>query len=106
MIEILMLAVACLAGIAIGIFFFGGLWWTLREVLGSKAPALWLLGSLMVRVTGALAGFYLVSGQRWERLLACLLGFVMGRLVVTRFSRVASRPISVGQERGHAPYSR
>jgi hypothetical protein len=29
----------------------------------------------------ALAGFYAVSGGHWDRLLACLLGFVIARLL-------------------------
>jgi hypothetical protein len=35
----------------------------------------------------ALAGFYFVSGGHWERLLLCLLGFVMARLAVTWLTR-------------------
>ena len=106
MTEALMLILACLAGNAIGMLFFVGLWWTLREGLRSKVPALWFVGSLMVRVTGAMAGFYLVSGHHWERLLACLLGFVVARLMVTRFTRAATKPVCLEQESGHAPYSR
>ena len=46
-------------------------------------PALWFLGSLLLRMGIALAGFYFVAGGDWERLLPCLLGFVVARLVVT-----------------------
>jgi hypothetical protein len=31
----------------------------------------------------ALTGFYFVAGGQWERLLACLLGFFIARMVVT-----------------------
>jgi N-ATPase, AtpR subunit len=34
-----------------------------------------------------LAGFNFVSGGRWERLLACLLGFVIARLVITQLTK-------------------
>ena len=104
MTETLMLVLACLAGCSIGMIFFGGLWWTLRRALWSKVPALWIIGSLVVRMILVLSGFYLVSGHRWERLLACLLGFVLARLLVIRFTRAASTPISLEQESGHAPY--
>jgi F1F0 ATPase subunit 2 len=53
----------------------------------SKQPALWFFGSLLLRMSIALAGFYFVSGGHWERLLLCLLGFVMARLVLTWLTR-------------------
>ena len=106
MTETLMLMLACLAGFVIGMIFFGGLWWTLRRALWSKVPALWFIGSLLARMTLVIAGFYLVSDHRWERLLACLMGFILGRLMATRFTRAPSKPIFLEKEGSHAPYSR
>lgn len=97
--ETLMLALAWVAGVLLGGIFFGGLWWTVRKGVSSKQPALWFFGSLVVRMTVALAGFYFVSGGHWERVLSCLLGFVMSSLVVTRLTR------SRGEEARHAPYT-
>jgi len=34
-----------------------------------------------------LTGFYVVSGRHWERLLLCLLGFILARGVVRRLTR-------------------
>jgi len=85
--ETLMLVVACMAGGALGVVFFGGLWWTIRKALPSKQPALWFFGSMLVRTGIVLAGFYFVSGGHWERLLLCLLGFVMARSLVTWLTR-------------------
>jgi F1F0 ATPase subunit 2 len=78
---------AFLAGGAIGILFFGGLWWTIRKGLGSPQPALWFSGSLLLRMSIALAGFYLVSGGDWRRLAACLVGFVIARMAVAWLTR-------------------
>lgn len=75
------------AGLAIGLVFFGGLWWTVHKGVNSKQPAVWFLGSLLLRMGIALSGFYLVSGQHWDRLLSCLLGFVMARTAVNRLTR-------------------
>ena len=75
------------AGLAIGAVFFGGLWWTVRQGVASKLPAVWFLGSLMIRMGIALTGFYLVSGHHFVRLLACLLGFIMARMAVNRMIR-------------------
>ena len=84
--------------------FFGGLWWTVRKGVSSKQPALWFFGSLLLRMSIALAGFYFVSGGHWERLLACLLGFVIARLIVTRLT---GPPVehhnSPAKEASHAP---
>jgi F1F0 ATPase subunit 2 len=63
--------------------FFGGLWWTARRGLVSPHPALWILGSLLLRMGLTLPGFFVVAGGRWERLLACLVGFAAARALVT-----------------------
>lgn len=78
---------AWLAGNALGAFFFGGLWWTVRRSLAARQPALWVAGSLLLRMGITLIGFYLVAGAHWQRLLACLLGFVMARALVIKLTR-------------------
>ena len=102
--EFLPLAPAWAAGLLLGTIFFGGLWWTVRKGVASERPALWFFGSLLLRMSIALAGFYLVSGGHWERLLVCLLGFVMARFIVTRLT---GPPVehhnSPAKEAGHAP---
>ena len=80
--ETLSLALAPLAGAVLGAIFFGGLWWTIRKGVSSSQPALWFFGSLLLRMALVLVGFYVVSGTRWERLVSCLIGFVMARLAV------------------------
>ncbi|MCA9320388.1 MAG: ATP synthase subunit I [Planctomycetes bacterium] len=78
---------AWIAGMVLGVFFFGGLWWTIRRLVSAKRPALWVIGSFLLRTSAALFGFYFVSGRRLDRLLLCLLGFVMARILVTRLTR-------------------
>ena len=68
--EILILALALAAGLLLGAIFFGGLWWTVRKGVSSKQPALWFFGSLLLRMSIALAGFYFVGREHWERLAA------------------------------------
>jgi F1F0 ATPase subunit 2 len=86
--EALNLVSALLAGFLLGAVFFGGLWWTVQRGLSSKRPALWFLGSLLLRTSTAIAGFYFASGGRWERLLICLFGFFVMRRIVIRFTRL------------------
>ena len=91
MTEALSLMLALLTGISLGAIFFGGLWWTVRRVFSSNQPALWFLGSRMVRTWLVMAGFYFVARGNWERLPVCLVGFIAARLMVTRFTRPEAR---------------
>lgn len=100
--EMLILLPAWMAGILLGAMFFGGLWWTVRKGLASKRPAAWFLGSMLLRIGLTVAGFYFVAGGHWQRLLLCLLGFAMARLLVTRFTRVAEKSIELEGEADHA----
>lgn len=81
------LVLATLAGMSLGAVFFGGLWWTVRRGLASRRPALWFIGSMLLRTGIVVLGFYLVSGGAWRRLLAALFGFVLARLIATFLSR-------------------
>jgi F1F0 ATPase subunit 2 len=101
--ETLSLVLALVTGVLLGAIFFGGLWWTIRRGLVSKQPALWFLGSSVLRTFTALAGFYFVARGHWERLLACLLGFMLARLIVTRLTQPAEQPIYSAPAASHAP---
>jgi len=79
---------AVLAGATLGAFFFGGLWWTVQKGLMSDHPALWFFGSTLLRTGLVLIGFFFVSSGDWRKLLACLLGFFVMRIVVTRLTRI------------------
>lgn len=102
--EVLQLAAALAAGMVLGAMFFGGLWWTVMRGVSSHQPALWFLFSKVLRMALALGGFYLVGGVRWERWLACLLGFVVARLVVARLTRPPTRrPTHSASRASYAP---
>jgi F1F0 ATPase subunit 2 len=102
--ESLSLASALISGVLLGAMFYGGLWWTVRRGVSSKRAALWFLGSLLLRMGVALAGFYFVAGGHWERLLLCLLGFVMARVAVTWLTRPSRENLPPQPLEGsHAP---
>ncbi|MGR9052145.1 MAG: N-ATPase subunit AtpR [Gammaproteobacteria bacterium] len=84
-----LLLTAFAAGVVLGALFFGGLWWTVRKGLASARPGLWFFGSLLVRSTAVAAGFYIVGGGQWQRLIACLLGFLAVRRGVVKRMRAA-----------------
>jgi len=104
MIEFQSLALAWAAGALLGALFFGGLWWTVRQGVSSPRPALWFLGSMLLRMSVTLAGFYYVGRDHWERWLLCLLGFVLARLVAKWLTRPPVERHNVrAPETGYAP---
>jgi F1F0 ATPase subunit 2 len=98
------LVLALLAGAALGGMFFGGLWWTVLRGAASDKPARWFFASMLLRVGLTLAGFYGVAGGQPDRLVLCLVGFVIARMVVMRLTLPradgAARP---EKEARHAP---
>ena len=82
------LVLPLLAGLLLGMFFFGGLWWTIRRGVSSKQPAALFFFSLLLRTGVALAGFYFVARGDWRRVVACLVGFILARILVTWLTRV------------------
>ncbi len=100
--ETLGLILALLAGVLLGGMYFGGLWWTVQNGVSSKQPALCFCGSLLLRLSITLAGFYFVSGGQWGRLMVCLMGFVTARQIVMRLTRPAGKPTSLAHKASHA----
>jgi F1F0 ATPase subunit 2 len=102
--ETLTLVLSCAAGAVLGATFFGGLWWTVRKGTSAQQPAFWFLGSSLLRMGVALTGFYFVSGGHWERLLLCLLGFILARPVVLWLTRSSGANLpSPAPEASRAP---
>jgi len=97
-------ALALMAGVFFGGIFFGGLWWTVRKGVLSPRPARLFIGSFVLRTSIVLAGFYFIGHGEWQRLLLCLLGFVMARLAMTWLTRPsAASPTRLAPEARHAP---
>jgi F1F0 ATPase subunit 2 len=78
---------ALLGGILLGIFYFSGLWFTVRSLPSSRHPALLTLGSFLGRMIITLAGFYFLMGSRVENLLVGLLGFLLARQLLFKVLR-------------------
>jgi F1F0 ATPase subunit 2 len=70
-------------GMVIGVFFFGGLWLTVRRIPESRHPGLLSLGSFFTRAAVSLLAFYYVTGGHWKGILACLAGFFLMRILFT-----------------------
>ena len=92
------LALALAAGAAIGAFYFGGLWLTVRRVPGSRRPALLTFGSFALRAAVAVAAMVWIARAHWQLLLAAMAAFVAVRVAVTRRLRPpgAARTVEEG----------
>ena len=86
--EVLVFGLTVLGGMLLGVMFFGGLWWTVQKGLSLKQSPLWFSISLLLRLGITLVGFYFVAGADWKRLLACLAGFFIVRIIVTRLTAI------------------
>ncbi len=85
------LSLALLAGALLGVFFFVGLWWTVRKLESTNHVALLFLGSMLLRTGVVILGFYFILGDNWQRLAAGLLGFIIARIIVTRLTRITEQ---------------
>ena len=85
MIEFRPLLIPLLAGVALGGFYFGSLWWVVRRVPTMRQPELWLFASFLARTAVTITVFFFVMGGRWERVVACIVGFVLARTVLVGF---------------------
>ena len=85
--EVISLMPALFAGIILGILFFGGLWYTVRIGLNSKNATLIFMASLVIRMAIVLLGFYFVGANNWQRMLVCLVGFLIARIIITRVTK-------------------
>ena len=96
--NMLILVLIFVAGLLLGAFFFGGLWWTTKKAIVSKYPMLWFFSSLIVRLGITLFVIYYISRNHWERILICLLGFIIARIIIVRFTKKQIEPKSFEKE--------
>lgn len=77
--DVLWIALATVAGGALSVPMFVGLWWTLRHLPMARHPALFALASFWLRLTIVIAGFFLITAGDWRRGAAALVGFLAVR---------------------------
>lgn len=73
------------AGSLIGIAYGVALWWSIGRLHRSRHSLAWLLGGAGIRVAGVVVLFALVMDGQWDRLLACLVGFLVARLALVQW---------------------
>lgn len=100
--KLVSLTIVFLAGLALGGFFFGGLYVTVSIGLTSKHPALLFFGSLVIRMVVFLGVMYIVADGHWERFLVITAGFLIARIIVTRYTRTLAHQKVLTKEAGDA----
>lgn len=86
--------IAFLGGILLGIFFFGGLYFTVERIQQVKHPVLFMVLSLLIRLAILLLGFYLLMDSRYQNLLAALAGVLLSRFfLIRKFGHTKKMPL-------------
>jgi len=83
-ITVFILSLAFLAGLALGAFYFAGLWQTVKKLPASEHPVRLVAGSFALRMIIVLTAFYFIMGGQWERLTVALVGFIIMKIFLTR----------------------
>jgi F1F0 ATPase subunit 2 len=91
MTELLGWLLAAASGALLGLFYYAGLWFTLRRLPEQAHPALWVFGSFTLRLAVSMTGFYLILGpdRSLPRLGVALLAFITARVLLIRRLRPA-----------------
>ncbi len=89
------LILAFIAGLALGLLYFGGLWLTIKQLPRSRRPAFLALGSFFLRTALVAFAFYLiVRNGNWQNGIACIVGVIGMRIILVR--RVSIQPSAEG----------
>lgn len=91
--EMLNIGTSLGVGLLLGLFFFGGLWWTVQKGIAVKQPALWFLASQIIRTSVVIFGFYILGDGQSLKLVSGLLGFLFARLSITHYKRTIRHSI-------------
>jgi F1F0 ATPase subunit 2 len=81
----LIIAVSLLSGMVLGVIFFGGLWLTVRALPTARHPAALALASFWGRTALVVGSFGLFLAQGWQTVLIGLVGFIVARLLMSRW---------------------
>jgi F1F0 ATPase subunit 2 len=94
------LLLSFLAGIFAGGLYFGGLWYTVRQLSTARQPALLLLGSFALRLALLLGAIYLLASVHWSNLFSAMAGVLLARtLLIRRWGPGDGEQSTINEER-------
>jgi len=82
--TILKLIAVFAGGVALGVFYFGGLWLTVRLLSNSATTPLLVTASYIARTALVLGGIYWLTGGQWRAVLICIGGMLIARSCIIR----------------------
>lgn len=93
--------IALAGGAACALFYFGGLWLTLRHTLDARHPAVLVVLSFWARTAIVAAAIFMLTDGRLDRLAFCVLALLAMRAVLLRLLPPPARPepLRMGDER-------
>ena len=104
---LLELGQALVAGLALGLLYYGGLWLTVRRLPQSSHPGPLFLSSFVLRTVVAMAGLFVIARASWIPLALAMVGFLVVRIVLVR--RLGPDDVhldlSAGRRRNHGAQS-
>lgn len=75
---------SAVAGMGVGLFYYGGLWWTVRRLPHQGRPGVLFAVSFLVRSLLTVGAIYVITQGRLDTLAACMVGFVLMRVWLVR----------------------
>ncbi|UCH25933.1 MAG: hypothetical protein JSV66_18775 [Trueperaceae bacterium] len=91
-----------LAGAALALWMFGGLWVTVRRLPSIAQPTPLILISFGLRLGGTVLGFALLALVSWQAVILALVGFLIARTLLVRLFG-SSRQEADTPNRGRTP---
>lgn len=86
------------AGLFLGSFFYGGLWFTIKKCIGTKFSSVLFLISMLLRTLIVASGFCFLSSGDIYKLLFCFSGFFITRLLFRIFIPITVKPLNSGAQ--------
>ena len=82
--DVTSLFVALGGGFLVGFVYFWSLKYTISHMVTARHPALVMIGSYVLRTVFMLLAFYLIMDGELMRLIACLVGFILARILLVK----------------------
>lgn len=97
---LILLSIGCVAGAALGVAFFGGLWWTSQQLATSAHAGILLALSFVGRLTLLALCIVVLARINAALLIGAVPGLLAARTVWTHAARVQLEPTPPSWTRG------
>lgn len=85
--NLYMVIISIVMGITLSTIYFGGLWYTVKNIESLHRPYFLMIGSYLVRTSTVLFGFYSLLIHHWSYLVVALPAFIITRQVIINWTK-------------------